>query len=271
MSPADLFITAVYQPFFNLLVGIYWVMGFFTEGPPDMGIGVIFLTIVIRLLLLPMSLAGHQTEAGRREIAARIHELEIRYGGDRQGFKKARKKVFQKSRHVLAGELISLFIQIMIALMLWRVFAYGLEGEDFHLIYSFMPKIPTPFNLLFLGKYDLSHANLTLNLIQSLCIFIFETISVLTSPYPPTRGEVVRLQLTLPVVSFLVFMNLPAGKKLFVITTLIFSIILAVVRFIYQRFAAYQEKWEAKERVEEAVLLEGRPLTAEHPLVQVKE
>jgi hypothetical protein len=137
----------------------------------------------------------------------------------------------------------------MVTLMLWRIFATGLEGEDIHLIYSFMPKVELPFNLVFLGKFDLAHANIWLNLIQSFMIFVVETVSVLTSPYPTTKGEVVRLQLILPVISFLIFMNLPAGKKLFIITTLVISLILMIFKYIRRRFEQYKIDQEEKERL----------------------
>jgi hypothetical protein len=40
------------------------------------------------------------------------------------------------------------------------------------------------------------------------------------------------MQFTLPVFSFLIFMFLPAGKKLFVITALVFSIVYSLIRAI---------------------------------------
>ena len=87
-----------------------------------------------------------------------------------------------------------------------------------------MPKVHQPFNLVFLGKFDLTHPHIVLNLLQSALIAILETLYIFSSPYKIARSDVVRLELTLPVVSFAVFMFLPAGKKLFVITTLCFSI-----------------------------------------------
>ena len=144
-------------------------------------------------------------------------------------------------------------IQILIALMLWRMFKTGLEGADLHLIYDFTPVGKLPFNLMFLGKFDLSQPSFVLNIIQSFLIFLLETISIITSPYPVSRDDVIRLQLILPVVSFLIFMNLPAGKKLFVITTLIFSIILTIVLAAYRAYEAYQMKSKEKEAAELSV------------------
>ncbi len=245
------FITFIYQPFLNILVGFYWLLGQFTQGSPDMGIAVIFLTLLVRLLLLPMSLSGQRSEKDRREIAEKIKELEEIYVAEPIKLEREKKRVLKKSRKVLVTELINLAIQVMVALMLYKIFTTGLEGADLHLIYPFMPKIDLPFNLVFLGKYDLAHTSFTLNLLQSILIFILETISGYTSPYYVSRNEVVRMQLVLPVVSFLVFMAMPAGKKLFVITSLVVSIILTLYKAIRMKFDLYKEKKISEEEAKE--------------------
>jgi YidC/Oxa1 family membrane protein insertase len=231
------------------LIFFYWLLDIITRGNPDMGIAVILLTIVIRIILLPVSLMEDRGEKDRRALVLRSQELEKIYAADPILLRSETKKLFRRNNGVIVGELVSLFIQIMVTLMLWRIFATGLEGEDIHLIYSFMPKVELPFNLVFLGKFDLAHANIWLNLIQSFMIFVVETVSVLTSPYPTTKGEVVRLQLILPVISFLIFMNLPAGKKLFIITTLVISLILMIFKYIRRRFEQYKIDQEEKERL----------------------
>jgi hypothetical protein len=55
------------------------------------------------------------------------------------------------------------------------------------------------------------------------------------------------MQLTLPLVSFIIFLQLPAGKKLFICTTLIISIILTFFKFIKRKFLDYKEKVEEAE------------------------
>lgn len=247
-----LFTTFVYQPFFNVLVFFYWVMEQVTGGNADMGVAVIFLTILIRVLLLPLSFAGMRSENERRQISKEIKELEDKYKSEPVMYEAEKKKVFKTNKKIFVAEVVNLCIQVAIALMLWRIFGTGLSGEDIHLIYPFMPEVTLPFNLVFLGKFDLTHTSFTLNLIQSLLIFVLETLMVYISPYPTTRGQVVRLQLVLPLVSFIVFMGLPAGKKLFVITTLAFSILLNIGLAIQKRFDEYREKVEAKQRAEES-------------------
>jgi YidC/Oxa1 family membrane protein insertase len=219
-----LFTLIIYQPFLNILVFIYWILGFSPTGIQDMGIAVIIFTILIRILMLPLTLNGEQTEKERHEIGEKLREIQEKYAADPIMQEKEQKRVLHVSKRVLFSEITTLFIQVMIALMLWRIFARGLGGEDLHLIYSWMPKIPQPFNLVFLGKFDLTHPHVSLNLLQSLLIFIMETLIFIHSPFPAKRQDVIRYQLTLPIVSFFIFMFLPAGKKLFVITALLFSI-----------------------------------------------
>lgn len=247
MFLVNLFTTFIYQPFFNILVFFYWGLDVVTQGHADMGVAVIMLTILIRVLLLPISMMEDQSEEERRAITKRIAELEEELSHDPVLLRKEVKALFKNKPRVVAGELFSLFIQVSIALMLWRIFGRGLGGEDLHLIYPFMPEVQFPFNLNFLGRFDLTHTSLFLNLLQSLLIFVLETLSIYTSPYPPAKGEVVRLQLVLPVVSFILFMAFPAGKKLFIITALIFSIFVTIFKAIRRKWQSYAEAHTAVE------------------------
>ena len=121
------------------------------------------------------------------------------------------------------------------------MFSTGLEGEDMHLLYSFMPAVEEPVNLLFLGKYDLSHTNSTLNLIQSIMIAISEYIHLNVSPIKPSRREFLSLVIIFPIVCFLVFMFLPSGKKVFIIASLGFTIVLRLIKHVsYLYFSSKQ-------------------------------
>jgi len=239
-----LFTLLIYQPFLNILVFTYWLLGFITDGHPDMGIAVIIFTVIVRFFMLPLSLKAHRTEPERHKIMEDLAQVKKDFAGDPIGYQKARKKLLKTNNRVFFSELVSLVVQVALALMLWQMFKTGLKGADLNLLYSFMPDVETPYNLLFLGKYDLGAPNLILNFIQSLLIFIAETLSLYYSRYRVTRSDVVRMQLFLPVISFIIFMGLPAGKKMFVITSLVFSIVLLIIRIVLRTFSDYKYKKE---------------------------
>ncbi|KKU89195.1 MAG: 60 kDa inner membrane insertion protein [Microgenomates group bacterium GW2011_GWF2_47_9] len=240
-----MFETYIYQPFFNILVGIYWLLGRLSPELLDMGIAVIIFSLVVRLFTFPLTIASERKEEEKRKIAGVVEELKARYSHDPILAKQEVRKVMRANKRTVLATSANLIIQLIIIVMLYRIFTTGLEGEDFHLLYPFMPQINS-VNLLFLGKYDLSHTNATLNLIQSAMIFIVELLLAIRSPFPVSRRDVTMLQFVLPVGSYLVFLAMPAGKKVFIITSLVFSTIYNSIRIIQSLIARLSERFTKK-------------------------
>jgi YidC/Oxa1 family membrane protein insertase len=225
----DWFTIYIYQPFFNLLVGIYWLLQQLPLTYQDMGVAVVIFTIAFRLLLLPISLASDRSEKERRDIEAKAQKIKEQHLGQPATYRTEIKNLFKTNRRIVIAETINLIIQISIALMLWRIFASGLLGGDIHLLYRFMPDITLPFDLHFLGRYDLARPSILFNFILALLIFLVEAVKMFNSPFPVLHKDVIRLQFLLPVVTFLIFLRLPAGKTLFVISTLCFSLVFITI------------------------------------------
>ena len=224
------FTLVIYQPFFNLLVLIYQFLERIT-AKADMGWAVIIFTIAFRIIILPLSLHSGRSEKEKYEISEKFKEIQEKYAHDPIKAKQLRRKLVRTNPITIASEFFDVFIQVLIALMLYRMFTTGLEGADLHLLYRFAPKITLPFNLTFMGKYDLTHPNTFINLVNTIVIFLAEYISLRLSPFPMGKNEKAAL-IVLPIGAYLFFSQMPAGKKLFVITTLVFSIFLMLIKRI---------------------------------------
>lgn len=226
-----IFVHLVYQPFLNLLVGVYWFLEAIF-GVADMGVAVIVFTIIFRMVLLPMHLASSRSENERREIEKMVSKIEKRFADDPVLLREEIKKVMSTNRKVMVFESIDLTIQVLIMLMLWRMFARGLVGEDLHLLYSFMPgSMQGGFTLVFAGSIDLTHPNFGLSIITGLAIFTMEFLNLKFSPYPLNKNDQTVLAF-LPFAAVTFFAFMPAGKKLFVLVTVLFSIMLNLARQI---------------------------------------
>lgn len=225
----NLITTLVYQPFFNLLVYIYLVLDKATGGRADMGLAVILFTIIFRLLILPLSLKSDRSEKEKREIYQKLSSVKSYFRDNPARLKEETRKLISQNKRILGAEFLDLFIQVLIALMLYRIFTTGLEGADLHLLYSFMPEVKEPFNLVFLGRFDLSQPNLFLNIVNTVVIFLAEFLSLRFSAFPLSREDKMMLAV-LPFAALTFFAFMPAGKKLFVITTLLFSIFLILAK-----------------------------------------
>lgn len=233
----DLFVSYIYQPFFNLLVFLYWGVGQIL-GKPDMGIAVVFFSLAVRFLLLPINLAGDRSAKEKYEIAKKISHIK-KTTPDPIKRQEEIKQIFKTNPAALISEMTTVVVQFLIIVIMYRIFKTGLEGEDLHLIYPFMPKIETPINLMFLGQFDLGRPNQYLNILQSIGILVLESLSLLVSPRPVTRREFLSVCVVLPVVSFMIFALMPSGKKVFLITSILFSIVMVLIKQLFFWYYIY--------------------------------
>jgi len=259
-----MFETYIYQPFFNILVGLYELLGVISPDLADMGIAVIIFSLIVRFLLFPLTLASERSEEEKQKITDQVNEAKRIFSHEPIRLHTEIKNIMRANVRSVIATTANLLIGLAIIIMLYRIFTTGLEGADFYLLYDFMPR-PTHINLMFLGKYDLSHTNATLNIIQSLMIFIVEVLVALRSPFPIRRKDKALLQIVLPVGSFIIFMFLPAGKKLFVITSLAFSAVYNATKLIQEWGQKLVDKYSPKPPTEPNVPIatEGQTLTVE--------
>lgn len=250
-----IFVTYIYQPFFNILVGIYWLIGDVTKGQYDMGLAVIIFSLIVRIIMLPLDFFGDRSAKDKLDIQNKIKQLEHDYQHDPIKLREETKKVIKSSPGAIISELVEIIVQVVIVIMLYRIFKTGLEGADLPLLYSFMPHIPTPINLVFMGRFDLSVTNPTLNALQSLMIFVVEATHMYFSPTPVSRKEFISLAIFLPLVSFGIFSLLPAGKKLFIITSLVFSVFIILIKQILYWYQLLVSKPEPIGSTDDSVVL----------------
>lgn len=246
----NFFIDIFYQPFLNILVVIYYGLRLVLGPEADMGMAVVIFTVVVRILMLPLTISGNRSEAERRRMEAEVEEIKLKFSADPVARNAHIKELMRSNKRVVISSTINLAIQTALALMLWRIFSWGLRGADFHFLYDFVPQPKEALNLTFLGKYDLTHPNPTLNALQSILIFVLEAEVGLFSPFPITRQDVMLMQFTLPVGSYIIFSQLPAGKKLFIITSLIFSIGFVTMRQVRYWWHSLQRRFVVSENSE---------------------
>lgn len=242
----------IYQPFFNILVGLYMLLGRISPDLADMGIAVIIFSLVIRVILLPLTFASEKSEEEKKKIEVEVENAKQLYSHEPIKMRAEIKRIMRGNARTVIATTVDLVIQLVIILMLYRIFTTGFEGHDFYLLYSWMPA-PEHINLIFLGKYDLSKTNPTLNLLQSVMIFVVELLSALRSQYPVSRKNKFLMQLVLPVGSYLIFMFLPAGKKVFIIASLAFSAVYNVIKILQTWGHNLMEKMKPKPPIEPTI------------------
>jgi len=136
-----------YQPILNALTFLY-------NHTADLGIAIILLTILIKVVLWPLSQKAIKSQAQLQAMQPKIDELKKKYADDKAGLGQATMSLYKEHKINPLSSCLPLLIQLPFLFAVFRVLRVGLS-EDLHLVYSFLTK-PENFQAVSFGFMDLS-------------------------------------------------------------------------------------------------------------------
>lgn len=147
----EFLIALFYQPILNLLIGIYSFL-----PNKDMGIAIILVTIVVKIVLFPLSWKQLQAQKSLQDLQPKLQVLKEQHKNDKQGMMQAQMKLFQEHKINPLSSCFPLLIQFPFLIALFYVFMNGLKSDSFTLLYPFISR-PDTINDTFLGIFSLTH------------------------------------------------------------------------------------------------------------------
>ena len=118
----DIFNITLYRPLFNLLVLFYnWLPW------QDFGIAIILLTIVIRVILYPISVKALNSQLTLQKLQPKLQEIQKKYKNDKEKQAKATLDLYKKEKVNPFGWILLALIQLPILIALYSVFWNGLK------------------------------------------------------------------------------------------------------------------------------------------------
>lgn len=85
------------------------------------GLAIIFFTIFIRLLILPLTIKQYRSSARMQQIQPQIQEIQKRYKNDKEKLQQELMKFYSENKVNPAGSCLPLLIQMPILFSLWYV------------------------------------------------------------------------------------------------------------------------------------------------------
>lgn len=170
---STMFDTIIYTPLYNGLV-------FLVDTIPahDVGLAVIFLTILTRIILFPLSRRAIETQAKMREIAPQVEELKEKFKDKREEQGRAILALYKEKGVRPFANFLLLFVQLPILIGLYWVFSQGgLPVVDISKLYSFVPT-PEAVNMLFLGVIPMDERSIVLALLAGASQFVYTRLSM---------------------------------------------------------------------------------------------
>ena len=224
-SIAHFFFIILYQPLFNALVLLYD----YAPGH-DFGIAIIFLTLIIRFILYPVSVKAVNSQKSLQKLQPKIQEIQKKYKNDREKQAKETLELYKKEKiNPFSGILISL-IQIPILIALYRVFWNGLNPEELSNLYQFVAN-PGQLNPFFLSIIDLSKPNIVMALVAGVAQYFQSKMLIPGAKNNPKKegdfSQIMQKQMVyfLPVFTVIILLGLPSALGLYWAASGIFSMI----------------------------------------------
>ncbi len=230
----------LYQPLYNLLLFFYAI-----SPGRDMGIAVIMFTVFIRIVLLPLSVRGARAEIRLEQLKPVIDEIKSRYRHNLEKQREAIRRLLKKNNIGVFSNIIGLFFQLFFFIVLYEVFASGLQpGLGYNFLYPFTidPGIVDPY---FLGRLNLIVDSNSASLFAAGVMLVSQIVHYVNRTGEKTRTDLLMV-IVFPIGIYLTCIVLPSAKALFLSTTMIFTLLILAVKMVALRYIVKDEKLKQK-------------------------
>jgi len=208
----------LFQPTFNFLIWLYnnWASG-------NLGWSVIFLTFLLRLALLPLTILNERNKAKNEGLQGEIEQIEKDFKDDPVLKKQKIRETLKEKKVRPWAKAVSLALQGLVLVLLYQVFLYGIKGD--RLAQLLYPSIAFPgaINTVFFG-IDLA-ATKTYILPAIVAIWLLFDVYLDTRQQENLQKKDLWYVVAFPVGTFVFLWYFPAVKALFILASILFSVI----------------------------------------------
>lgn len=142
---ADFFFTILYQPLYNVLVGLYDVAPW-----GGLGLAIILMTVLIKVVLLPLTYKSLKAQKEMQEIQPRIAEIKKEFKDDKERLAKELMNVYKHHKVNPFASCLPTIVQLVVFIALYQVLRDGIQQINPDLLYAFIPN-PGAVNHIFLA------------------------------------------------------------------------------------------------------------------------
>lgn len=139
----------------------------------DIGLAVVAATLIVKVILMPLSFAALRTQRAIKAIEPEMKEIREKLKDDKENQAKEMFALYKKYGVNPFAGILTLLIQLPIIISLYWVFNNKtLLSVDTSILYSFVPA-PLAISPLFLGIFAVTGASITLAVLAALTQFAY--------------------------------------------------------------------------------------------------
>ncbi|OIO52725.1 hypothetical protein COY93_04045 [Candidatus Uhrbacteria bacterium CG_4_10_14_0_8_um_filter_58_22] len=217
----------LYTPLLNFLIFLY-------NGPAagNLGIAVIELTVLLRLALLPLTIVDERNRFRYEKLDLKVQTIERDFKDDTVKMKEKIRELLRQHKVNYWSKVGLLGVQGLVLVLLYQVFVAGVRLTRYEVLYSWV-RMPQKVSSMFFGS-DLGHRSLFwAGLVAGLLFLNIYTVQK-QREHLVTKSDVMYL-LTFPLATFVLLALLPMVKSVFVLTSMIFTMVVFGLRKAFFR------------------------------------
>lgn len=215
-----------YRPLFNLLVYLYNLAG------GDMGLAIIGLTVLIKLILFPLSHQSLKSQRALQQLQPKVEELKAKFKDQKDKLAQELMQLYQRERVSPLSSCLPILIQLPFLIALYQVFRSGLNSGSLELLYGFVTN-PGHLNDSLFGLWHLAGRSIPLAVLTGLAQFwqgkmLVTKRSPVASAGAKDEGLAAvmnkQVMYVLPVMTVVFGFTLPGGLILYWLTNTVLTI-----------------------------------------------
>jgi YidC/Oxa1 family membrane protein insertase len=215
----------LYQPLVNALAALVSVV-----PGGDVGIAVILLTILVKILLFPLTQSQIRNQAAMNLLVPELNKIK-ESGANKEEQARLTFELYKKHKTNPFTGCLTMIPTLIIIIALYNVFFKGINFDP-QLLYSFI-HVPTDMNMIFLGIFDISKSKIFVLAIlagvsqyaQAYYMPKIATSSKKDGSFQDSFAQSMQIQMkyVFPFVISLITYNFSGAVALYLITNNIFS------------------------------------------------
>lgn len=219
---STLWFTFLYQPVFNALIWLYS-----SVANQNLGWAVVWLTIFLRVLLLPLTIISLYNVRREEKAGEEAVKVAQSFKNDSVARKEEVRKVMRRHHISPWAKVLSLGIQLVVLILLYQVFIRGISGDKVVKILYAGIDYPGRINTDFYG-FDIGHVHDAFWAgVVAIYLFIGIFLGNKGRKWEASRATFLFL---FPLFTFGALWILPMVKSLFILTSMVFSDIISLLR-----------------------------------------
>lgn len=226
----QIFYPTIYQPLYNVLVFLYNNFAFH-----DFGIAIIIITLLLKIVLMPLSKKQIESQKKLQELQPKIKEIQNKYKDNKEKQSQELMKFYKENKTNPFGGCLPMIIQLVFLIAIYRIFfnisSAGLNVQQ-EVLYPFISN-PGQIKEMFIGIINLAKPSIPLAILAAAAQFYQTKMMMAKQKSNPQKdsknpdfSQIMNKQMLFlgPLLTLFIGIKFPAGLALYWLISTLFAI-----------------------------------------------